>query len=182
MPSQTGPQTATWTSGVARRGLKACRQSATTNTNSQLPAFQLITWNDYEEGTAIETGIDNCLNVNAAINGNAVSWSSTGNESTLDHYTVFISADGQNLMSLGDYVTSTHALDLSTFGFNPGTYEVYIKAVGKPSIINHMSGAVSYTASGAPPAPGITDFTLSAPAPSAIVSRGNTANYTLSLV
>src|SRR5262249_41420536 len=66
--------------------------------------------------------------------------------------------------------------------FNPGTYEVYVKAVGKPSIINHMSGTVSYTASGAPPASGITDFMLTAPAESATVSKGNTANYTLSLV
>jgi hypothetical protein len=151
------------------------------NTNRQLPAFQVVTWNDYEEGTEIESGIDNCLTVNASVNGDVVSWSSTGNENTLDHYTVFISADGQNLMSLGDYATSTHAINLSEFGFNAGTYKVYVKAVGKPSIVNHMSADVSYTASGAPPA-GVTDFALSAPAARATVSKGNTANYSLSLI
>ena len=37
-----------------------------TNANSiyssqtQLPYFQLVTWNDYEEGTAIERGVPHC--------------------------------------------------------------------------------------------------------------------------
>jgi hypothetical protein len=153
----------------------------------QLAAFQLVTWNDYEEGTEIETGIDNCLSVSASISGNSVGWTVTGSENTLDHYTVFISSDGQNLMSLGDYGTSTHSLDLSKFGFAAGKYTVYVKAVGKPSIVNHMSGAVSYTASGAPPnpnpvPPSTPDFVLSAAAASASVAKGNTASYTLNLV
>ncbi len=33
----------------------------------QLPVLQLVTWNDYEEGTEVESGIDNCVNVSAAI-------------------------------------------------------------------------------------------------------------------
>jgi hypothetical protein len=152
--------------------------------NYQLAAFQLVTWNDYEEGTEIETGIDNCLSINAALNGDALSWSSTGDESTLDHYSVFISVDGQNLMSLGDYATSTHSLSLSAFGFNSGTYKVYVKAVGKPSIVNHMSAAVSYTVAAPPPppAPGVLDFALTAPGASAIVTKGNSANYILNLI
>src|SRR5690349_7536237 len=97
------------------------------STSRQLAAFQLVTWNDYEEGTEIETGIDNCLSVSASMSGSSVGWSVTGNENTLDHYTVFISSDGQNLMSLGDYGTSTHGLDLSKFGFAAGKYTVYVK-------------------------------------------------------
>ena len=159
--------------------------------NRQLAAFQLVTWNDYEEGTEVETGIDNCLSVSAVMNGSVAGWSVTGSENTLDHYTVFISADAQNLMSLGDFPTSTHTLDLSTFGFAAGQYAVYVKAVGKPSIVNHMSGAVSYTAAGAPPPPptpptpvppAAPDFVLSAPAASASVAKGSAANYTLSVV
>jgi PKD repeat protein len=114
------------------------------STSNQLPAIQLVTWNDYEEGTEIETGIDNCLTVNAAMSGSALSWSVTGQENTLDHYTVFISTDGQNLMPLGDYPVTTHSLDLSSYGFASGNYTVYVKAVGKPSITNHMSPAVTY--------------------------------------
>jgi PKD repeat protein len=111
---------------------------------NQLPTIQLVTWNDYEEGTEIESGIDNCLSISATVSGSTLSWSISGQENTLDHYTVFISNDGQNLMSLGDYPTGTHSLDLSTFGFVDGTYTVYVKAVGKPSIVNHLSGPATY--------------------------------------
>jgi len=31
------------------------------SSGNQLPAMQIATWNDYEEGTTIEPGIDNCV-------------------------------------------------------------------------------------------------------------------------
>jgi hypothetical protein len=48
-------------------------------------------------------------------------------------------------MSLGDYYVGTHSLDLSQFQFSPGTYQVFVKAVGKPSIRNNMSVSAGYT-------------------------------------
>ena len=45
----------------------------------QLPAIQIATWNDYEEGTAIEPGIDNCIYLAPAI-GHEVSWSVNGGD------------------------------------------------------------------------------------------------------
>ena len=131
------------------------------STADQLAFFQLVTWNDYEEGTEIETGIDNCVSVSASVSGSALNWSTTGNENTLDHYTVFISSDGQNLMSLGDFPAGTHSLDLSSFGFNSGTYSLYVKAVGKPSILNHMSAAASYSAGGGQPQPPVARLSIS---------------------
>ena len=98
----------------------------------------MVTWHDYEEGTEIQTGIDNCLTVSASVSGHILNWS-VADESTLDHYTAYISADGQNLMPLGDFPVGTHSLDLSAFGFAPGTYTVFVKAVGLPSIVNQMS-------------------------------------------
>jgi hypothetical protein len=47
-------------------------------------------------------------------------------------------------MSLGDVATGIHALDLSTFGFANGSYTVYVKAVGKPSIKNHVSNSTTW--------------------------------------
>jgi PKD repeat protein len=114
----------------------------------QLAFFQLVTWNDYEEATEIETGIDNCVSISASVSAAVLSWSIAGNENTIDHYTVFISSDGQNLMSLGDFVPGTRQLDLSSFGFASGTYSVYVKAVGRPSILNHISAAATYNSSG----------------------------------
>jgi hypothetical protein len=54
-------------------------------------------------------------------------------------------------MSLGDYAVGTQALDLSSFEFPPGIYQVFVKAVGKPSIVNRMSAPANYTAG--PPGP-----------------------------
>jgi PKD repeat protein len=115
-------------------------------TGTQAPGIQLVTWNDYEEGTEIETGVDNCVAVNAsATSDGTVSWSISGQENTIDHYTVFISTDGQNLMKLADVATGTRSYSLASFGFAPGNYTVFVKAVAKPSMRNKMSSAVAVT-------------------------------------
>jgi PKD repeat protein len=115
-------------------------------TGTQAQAIQLVTWNDYEEGTEIETGIDNCVSVSAsATSAGDVSWSVSGQENTVDHYTVFISTDGQNLMKLADVAPGTHTYSLASFGFTAGNYTVFVEAIGKPSMRNKISAAVPVT-------------------------------------
>ena len=111
--------------------------------DGRLDAVQAVTWHDYEEGTEIQSGIDNCITISASVSGHILTWQ-VADESTLDHYTAYISTDGQNLMSIGDYSVGTHSLDLAAFDFPPGNYAVFVKAVGKPSIVNHMSAAAAY--------------------------------------
>jgi len=118
------------------------------SSSRQLDALQLVTWNDYEEGTEIESGIDNCVTLSASMSGGSLQWSVHGNENTLDHYTVFISTDGENLMELTRAGVGNHSINLSSYSLAPGKYTVYVQAVGKPVFRNHMSGAVSYTANG----------------------------------
>ncbi|HWR37789.1 MAG TPA: PKD domain-containing protein [Clostridia bacterium] len=112
--------------------------------SNQLNALQIVTWNDYEEGTEIETGIDNCVSVSASMSGTTLNWSITGQESTIDHYTVFISLDGQNLMPVDDVAAGTNTLDMSGYAFGPDAYTLYVKAVGKATLLNQMSAAVSW--------------------------------------
>ena len=131
------------------------------STADQLAWFQLVTWNDYEEGTEIETGIDNCVGITASATGDALNWTITGDESTIDHYTAFISSDGTNLMSLGDFPAGTRTVNLASFAFDPGTYSIYVKAVGKPSILNHMSAAATYTTAAPTPQPPVAKLSLS---------------------
>lgn len=114
------------------------------SSSQPLPYMQVVTWNDYEEGTAIETGIDNCLSVSAQVSGSTLAWSINGQENTIDHYTIFVSQDGTNLSSLGDVPAGTRTLDLSRFKFQHAAYTFYVKAVGKPSLRNQISNAVSY--------------------------------------
>jgi PKD repeat protein len=131
---------------------------------NQLPFLQVVTWNDYEEGTEIETGIDNCVTVSASVTGTVASWSITGQANTVDHYSVYISQDGQNLMWLAD-AASAGSMDLAPFGFNAGNYLVFVKATGKPSLTNKMSAAVQVTIPNKPPVAVLNVTPLSGPAP-----------------
>src|ERR1700757_1334518 len=108
----------------------------------QLPALQLVTWNDYEEGTEIESGISNCLSISASTAGNSLRWTVKGNENTVDHYVAFVSTDGKNLMSLAQADPGTGSLNLCSYSIPDGTYTFYVQAVGKPSITSQMSSAV----------------------------------------
>jgi PKD repeat protein len=113
--------------------------------STQLPFLQIPTWNDYEEGTEIESGIDNCVTISATLSGSTLGWTITGQENTIDHYTVFASQDGVNLMAVEQVAAGTHAADLSALGLPEGQYSFFVKAVAKPGLLNQMSGAVSYT-------------------------------------
>ncbi|MGB8833358.1 MAG: hypothetical protein WCC95_14500, partial [Candidatus Sulfotelmatobacter sp.] len=126
----------------------------------QLPDLQLVTWNDYEEATELESGIDNCLTVSESVSGNTLQWSVNGNENTVDHYTVYVSTDGQNLMPLSDIATGVGSLNLCAFPLPNGNYQLFVQAIGKPNLANQMSEAKSYrptcevSTSGPTPAPG----------------------------
>ena len=115
------------------------------NSGKQLPYLQLVTWNDYEEGTEIESGIGNCLAISASVSGNSLKWSIQGNEDTVDHYAPYISTDGQNLMPLSDSSPGTTSVNLCSYSFPNGVYTAYVQAVGKPSIANQMSGPAKFT-------------------------------------
>jgi hypothetical protein len=116
------------------------------NSGNQLPAMQLVTWNDYEEGTEIESGINNCVSVSAKVADNVLDWKAQGNATTVDHYTVYISSDGQHLMPLTEASTSLSSVNLCSYPIPSGHYVLYVQAVGKPSLANVISGPVQFTA------------------------------------
>lgn len=150
---------------------------------NQLESLQLVTWNDYEEGTAIEMGIENCVAISGSASASVVSWNISGNENTINHYTVYISKDGENLMPVTDVPAGIHSVDMSQFGFAPGAYTVYVKAVGQPSIRNHMSGPIGYTSNGASSAqlPAGADLSLSATPTKITVAQGGAVSTTLTV-
>lgn len=123
---------------------KFAAQSKYFSSARPLPVLQVATWNDYEEGTTIESGIDNCIVMNAGSDRTAVTWQlgGAGLENTIDHYTVFLSRDGENLMPVADLPASARRLELGDLGL-VGSYSVFVKAVGKPSLLNQMSNPVS---------------------------------------
>jgi hypothetical protein len=113
--------------------------------NNQLESLQLVTWNDYEEGSEIETGIDNCINVaQPTVSGTTLNWgvqmtNSQATLDTIDHFTVYESQDGANLTVVADGLPNTAtSLDLSKYTLASGS-KFYVKAIGVSSIVNHMS-------------------------------------------
>ena len=108
----------------------------------------IVTWNDYEEGTALETGIDNCVSVNANLAGSKLSWDIQGKENTLDHYRVFISRDGKRLIPVADVPTGTHSIDVASLLPQPGRWILFVKAIGRASMLNHMSNPVELVVRG----------------------------------
>ena len=133
---------------------------------NQLESVQTNTWNDNEEGSALEVGIDNCVLVGASLSGSMLNWNLVGgSETKLDHYVVFISMDGENLMPLQQPALGTTFLNLSNYALAPGTYTLYVKAIGKPMMSNRMSNAVKYTVGDLPPVASLSVTPISGSAP-----------------
>jgi hypothetical protein len=159
------------------------------NAGKPLPYLQLVTWNDYEEATEIESGIDNCLTLSASVTANSVQWSVQGSESTVDHYTVYISTDGANLMPLTDIATGIHSLNLCGFPIPDANYQLFVQAIGKPTLANQITAATSYTATCTPPTPPASPTPTPAPTPtlsfsaspaSLTIPAGTSGNLTVS--
>jgi hypothetical protein len=149
------------------------------NSGEQLPALQLVTWNDYEEGTEIESGINNCLSISANVTGNTLKWSVNGNPDTLDHYVAYISTDSQNLMPLDNVNTGATSLNLCSFSIPNGNYVLYVQAVGKPSTTNQMSGAVNFKSTCEGTAPSNPTLAFGTNPSSVTLSSGGSGNVTV---
>jgi hypothetical protein len=139
----------TWIDSLGRAGAAGYSQS------SQLARLQIVTWNDYDEGSVIEPGISNCIgNIPLTMSGTTLSWrvdftDSTDHERTIQEYQIFSSTDGDALTRIGTvlYGTGVHSFDVGPSGPTSRT-QFYVKALGKSNIQNFMSAPVCYNSSG----------------------------------
>jgi hypothetical protein len=113
--------------------------------SNPLDSLEIVTWNDYEEGTEIETGIDNCVELRSSIFDRTLRWDVSGNERTIYHFVVYASPDGHNLIELAQVPAQTHSFELHQEVLTPGQYQLFVQAVGNPNILNKMSSAVPWT-------------------------------------
>ena len=133
-----------------------CEVERASSINSAIPSnmtrMQWATWSDWEEGTQVESGIENYFALTAQVgSSNTLSWTITsGDERTVDHYEIYASADGVNSAFLGSVPTGTYQTNLSQVAFTSGTYQVYVDAVAKPCIRDHMSPPASLSVSASP--------------------------------
>lgn len=114
---------------------------------NQLPMLLIVTWNDYEEGTEIETGIDNCVSVSAQAQGTTLNWRTTGDLRTIYGFRVLASQDGKSAIPLQDMPAGrSNSLDLSSILPGSGQWTVYVEAIGQPGLLNHLSNPVQINA------------------------------------
>ncbi len=130
---------------------------------STLAGIQVATWDDYEEATEVETGIDNHLTVTPKVNGSALTWTlniaadapvdctqavASGFEigDTVHHFAIYASpaGDGENLSLIADDLSpATRSFDL-TGKLGAGSWKLYVRAVAQPSITNQLSSTVTF--------------------------------------
>ena len=96
------------------------------------------TWDDYEEGSALQAGIRNNLAITSSLTGDTLSFSVTGNENTIARYDVYASADGVNGTKLATVEPGAGTFDLSAASLAYGAYTVFIHAYGKPCVVNTL--------------------------------------------
>lgn len=106
--------------------------------------MQLVTWDDYEEGTEVESGVDNCVTITPSLSNQTLTWALTGTLSAIDHFEVYATTDGQNLKKLTDVAASGRSVDLSKFTLARNFYQIYVKVVGRPLFVNKMSAPTLY--------------------------------------
>jgi len=123
----------------------------------KMNSVMVDTWDDYEEGTEIETGIDNCMkSFTPTLSGNNLTWKPlfaadpmnskvVGNESTIYKYSIYVGTPGNTHVQWLKDVTPTgkfpYSISLTSFGLANGTYTFYVQAIGMPSIKNTLSTA-----------------------------------------
>jgi hypothetical protein len=118
------------------------------NHGDGVPYIQVITWNDYNEGTDIEAGIDNCYRVNASASNDKLEWelaasSDQANTTTVSEIRIYDSRDGEHLQLIASQPADTAGY-LTLAKLEPGKHVLYVEMVGKNSILNRLSIAIPY--------------------------------------
>lgn len=105
--------------------------------HNQLPFLQLVTWNDYEEGSALETGIASCTKIDARRLGQTLTLSVSYPE-TIDHLELYKQNKGGAFELVGKYPAATQSISL----IDTSTEAYFVKTIGKPFIQNTVSAPI----------------------------------------
>jgi hypothetical protein len=146
-----------WSEGKYLPGSNGlCEVERAAEINSVIPAnmtrMQWATWSDWEEGTEVESGTENNFALTSQVNSSGLlSWAITsGDEQTIDHYDIYAVTNGGNAAFLCSVSPGIHQTNIGQLGLTPGIYQLYINAIGKPCIRDHISSPISYIISGSP--------------------------------
>lgn len=116
------------------------------NIPNNMTRMQWVTWDDWQEGSAAEPGIENNVHMSPLINSaGLLSWTITSGEPrAVDHFEIYASKDGVNAALLATLPTSVTQTNVSQLLFSPGNYSIYVDAIGLPCVRDHMSTPVNF--------------------------------------
>ena len=97
----------------------------------QVAALIIATWNDYEKGTEIETGIDNCVSIQPALSEGRLTSKVSGAENTIDHFVVLAQA-GCEWTEAADLPPESHSVTLSQLQTREERPNIVWKQLAKP--------------------------------------------------
>lgn len=139
------PIRCSWGSGniIAQNGgVRFQDQLALAAAHPEIPYTSINTWNDYQEGSALEPGLASGKTLTLSVDGGVLSW----NDLLLgafDRYEVYASTDGLKFGKLLDSRFLT--LDFNLWEPVEGTYTFLVRAIGKPFVQNILSNVVKAT-------------------------------------
>jgi hypothetical protein len=116
------------------------------SSSSQLQYFQWATWNDYEESTEIETGVDNCYTINQpTISGGLIHWSlnaanSYASTTTISSFSIYTGTTAPTTLYASGISAAATSYTAPSLG--SGQY-AWVYMVGKPLIQNRLSPSVT---------------------------------------
>lgn len=108
----------------------------------KLDYIGIVTWDDYQEGSAVQTGIRTNVAISAALSSGIITFSVTGDERTVRQYNLWGTTDGVNITQLAVVFPGVaKQFDLSKLpGLTAsGNYTLYVEAQGMPSLQNHLA-------------------------------------------
>lgn len=143
------PIRCSWGSGniIAQNGgLRMQEQLALAAAHPEIPYTSINTWNDYQEGSALEPGLASGKTLSLVGGEGVIAWNDAGD--AFVQYDVLVSQDGINF---GEFVTDINwklvqcSIRLDMYDFRPGTYYFVVRAIGKPFVQNILSNTVKAT-------------------------------------
>jgi|GEM_PF-3586827 len=123
--------------------------SAGYSSSSQLERVGVM-WNDYEEGHATETGIDNCVRPSASISSGALfSWLVNPTDTTyysvntIDHWTIWYGPNANSMAPALDNISPSVSFEDLTTLVPHGSWQVEVCMTGKAEMENRCSNPVT---------------------------------------
>lgn len=139
------PVKCTWGAGHPRQlmssgGRLLASQLALARLHPDIPYAHFATWNDYQEGSALEPGLMGLL-VAGSVAANSLTATLTGTPDVVDHYEVYVSLDAFHLMKLSPEAAPVQSfqLDLLQYHLPPGPCFFFVRAVGTTMMQNAIT-------------------------------------------